>query len=110
MTAQDIATNLQQAWAAMSGWELAAVVLGIAYLLLAMRESLWCWYAAFGSTAIFLFIFWDVSLLMESALQVYYLGMAIYGWWHWQQEQRWRQQRCQQVCYSVSAVVAGTIL
>jgi nicotinamide mononucleotide transporter len=75
---------LQQALLAMSGWEAAAVVLGIAYLLLAMRESLWCWYAAFGSTAIFLFLFWDVRLLMEAALQVYYLAMAVYGWWHWQ--------------------------
>jgi nicotinamide mononucleotide transporter len=76
--------SLQQALLAMSGWELCAVVLGIAYLLLAMRESLWCWYAAFASTAIFLVLFWRVSLLMESALQVYYLAMAVYGWWQWQ--------------------------
>ncbi len=75
---------LQQALAAMSLWEVTAVLLGIAYLLLAMREHLWCWYAAFASTAIFLFLFWDVSLLMESALQVYYLAMAVYGWWQWQ--------------------------
>ena len=68
----------------MSGWELAAVLLGIAYLLLAVRESIWCWYAAFGSTAIFLYLFWDVGLLMESGLQVYYLAMAVYGWWQWQ--------------------------
>jgi nicotinamide mononucleotide transporter len=70
---------------AMSPWEGAAVVLGIAYLLLAMRESLWCWYAGFASTAIFLVIFWDVRLLMEAGLQVYYLGMSVYGWWHWRQ-------------------------
>ena len=76
--------GLQQALLAMSGWELCAVVLGIAYLLLAMRESPWCWYAAFASTAIFLVLFWQVGLLMESALQVYYLAMAVYGWWHWQ--------------------------
>jgi nicotinamide mononucleotide transporter len=74
-----------QAAQAMSVWEAAAVVLGVAYLLLAMRESLWCWYAAFVSTSIFLVLFWDVGLLMESGLQVYYLAMAIYGWWQWQQ-------------------------
>jgi len=77
-------SEIQQAILAMPPWEAAAVGLGITYLLLAMRESLWCWYAAFASTAIFLVIFWRVSLLMESALQVYYLGMAIYGWWQWQ--------------------------
>ncbi len=76
----------------MSPWELAAVLLGIAYLLLAMRESLWCWYAAFASTSIFLYLFWEVDLLMESALQVYYLAMAVYGWWHWQQGSDSREQ------------------
>jgi nicotinamide mononucleotide transporter len=75
---------LLQAAGAMSAWEAAAVALGIAYLLLAMRESLWCWYAAFVSTCIFLVLFWRVGLLMESALQVYYLVMAVYGWWQWQ--------------------------
>jgi nicotinamide mononucleotide transporter len=53
----------------MSGIELAAVLLGVAYLLLAMRESLWCWYAALVSTALFLYLFWQVNLLMESALR-----------------------------------------
>jgi nicotinamide mononucleotide transporter len=75
--------HLHSALAGFSWWEAAAVVLGIAYLLLAMREKIWCWYAAFASTAIYLFLFWNVNLLMESALQLYYLGMAVYGWWHW---------------------------
>ncbi|QHQ40876.1 nicotinamide riboside transporter PnuC [Microbulbifer hydrolyticus] len=69
--------------AAMSLWEVAAVVLALAYLLLAMRENILCWYAAFASTAIYLFLFWDVSLLMESALQIFYLLIAVYGWWQW---------------------------
>ena len=49
-------------------WENLAVALAIAYLLLAMRESIWCWVAAFASTAIYTVLFWNVSLLMESAL------------------------------------------
>ena len=64
--------------------ELSAVVLAIAYLLLAVRQHIACWYAAFISTAIFLYVFWQVNLYMESGLQVYYLGMAVYGWWAWQ--------------------------
>nr|WP_143186920.1 nicotinamide riboside transporter PnuC [Microbulbifer donghaiensis] len=69
--------------AAMSLWEIAAVILALAYLLLAMKEKISCWCAAFASTLIYLFLFWDVSLLMESALQVFYLVMAVYGWWQW---------------------------
>ncbi|NHO66424.1 nicotinamide mononucleotide transporter [Aestuariicella hydrocarbonica] len=68
---------------AMSGWEAVAVILAVLYLLLAMKESLWCWYAAFFSTLIFIALFWDASLLMESALQIYYLVMAVYGWYQW---------------------------
>lgn len=63
--------------------ELTAVVFAIAYLVLAVRESLLCWYAAAVSTVIFLYIFWDVRLYMESGLQVYYLAMAVFGWYQW---------------------------
>ena len=80
---ESLSENVSLAIQAMSIWEVIAVTLGIAYLLLAMREHRWCWYAAFVSTAIFLVLFWQVNLLMESALQVYYLIMAAYGWWHW---------------------------
>lgn len=68
---------------AMSGWEFLAVILAVAYLLLAMKESLWCWYAAFISSLIFIVLFWKARLLMESALQFYYVGMAVYGWYQW---------------------------
>ncbi len=80
---QDIVSAITNALAAMSGWEIIAVILALAYLLLAMKEKVLCWYAAFASTSIYLFLFWDVSLLMESALQVFYLLMAVYGWWQW---------------------------
>ena len=63
--------------------ELTAVVFAIGYLVLAVRENILCWYAAGISTLIFLFIFWDVKLYMESGLQVYYLAMAVYGWDQW---------------------------
>ena len=67
-----------------SSWlELVAVIFAIAYLILAVRENILCWYAAFISTSIFLVIFWQVNLYMESGLQVYYLAMAIYGWYEW---------------------------
>ena len=67
--------------------ELSAVVFAVAYLILAVRENSLCWYAAGISTLIFLFIFWDVKLYMESGLQIYYLAMAFYGWYQWRDAQ-----------------------
>ena len=74
---------LVRAWAAQSGWEMLAVVLALAYLILAVRQNAWCWAAALVSTAIYTVVFWDAALLMQSALNVYYMAMAVYGWWHW---------------------------
>lgn len=70
-----------------NGWEMLAVALGIAYLLLAVRQQLACWYAALASTTIYLFIFYSVDLYMESTLQLFYMAMAVYGWYQWQQGQ-----------------------
>lgn len=71
---------------ASSHWELLAVVLAIAYLILAMRQNSWCWPAAFFSTMIYTVLFWNVSLLMESVLNGYYLLMAVYGWFAWRKQ------------------------
>jgi len=70
---------------ASSLWELAAVALAMAYLILAMAQSRWCWPAAFFSTMIYVVLFWQSALLMESLLNAYYLAMAVYGWRSWQQ-------------------------
>jgi nicotinamide mononucleotide transporter len=80
----DIAASIIDALKLMSGWEGLAVALAIAYLLLAMRENILCWVCAFASTAIYTVLFWNVNLLMESALNVYYMAMAVYGWHQWQ--------------------------
>ncbi|ALO33316.1 nicotinamide mononucleotide transporter [Colwellia sp. MT41] len=63
--------------------ELIAMLLSLAYVILAAKGSLWCWPAAFVSTALYTVIFYDVLLLMDSALNGYYLLMAVYGYWQW---------------------------
>ncbi len=78
-----ISNYIFEAWQFTSGWEIIAVIFAIAYLILAIRESIWCWPAALISTLIYTFLFFDVNLYMESALQIFYIVMAIYGWALW---------------------------
>ena len=73
-----------EAWAATSYTEIVAVVFGLIYIILAAKENIWCWPAGFIGTGTSIYLFWDGSLYMESALNVYYLLMAIFGWWQWQ--------------------------
>ncbi len=63
--------------------EPAAVVLAVAYLVLAIRENRWCWPAGFGSALLYLAVFYQAGLYMNSALQLFYASMAVYGWWAW---------------------------
>lgn len=63
--------------------EAAAVALGIAYLLLAIGEHRSCWIAGGAASLLFLAVLSDAELTMQAALQVYYVIVAIHGWWHW---------------------------
>lgn len=67
----------------MSVLEVGAVVLAVLYLVLAIRQNIWCWFCAAISTAIFVYLFFDVALYMEAVLNVFYFGMAVYGWQKW---------------------------
>ena len=70
-------------FAQMSGWEIAAALMGVAYILLATKESQWCWPFAFFSTIIYTVLFWEGQLPMQALLNFYYIGMAVYGYWLW---------------------------
>jgi nicotinamide mononucleotide transporter len=63
--------------------EIGAVVFAIAYLLLAIRQNVLCWPAALISVTLSLVLFYEAKLYMEAALQVFYIAMAIYGWYQW---------------------------
>lgn len=73
-----------EAWRQTSHLEIISVAFGLAYVILAAKQNIWCWPAALIGTATAIFLFWDASLLMESALNVFYLVMAVYGFWKWQ--------------------------
>lgn len=63
--------------------ELVAVVLAIAYLILVIRQNILCWICAIVSSGIYVWLFIDAKLYMESGLYLFYVGMACYGWWVW---------------------------
>ncbi len=111
MTSTEISAGISATWQAMSGLEVIAVILALAYLLLAMKERIECWYAALASTFIYTYLFWDVNLLMESALQIYYLAMAVYGWWQWRNlQQQENHAQIQTWSFKQHGMAIGTVL
>ncbi len=63
--------------------EALAVALAIAYLVLAIRENRWCWPAGMLSSALYGAVFYDSRLYMEALLQLFYIGISVWGWWRW---------------------------
>ncbi|HRG58178.1 MAG TPA: nicotinamide riboside transporter PnuC [Bacteroidia bacterium] len=69
---------------AITSIEIAAVVLAILYLVLAAFQNIWCWLAAAISSILYVKICFDAQLFIETGLQVFYLIMAIVGYYNWQ--------------------------
>jgi nicotinamide mononucleotide transporter len=70
--------------------EAVAVALGLAYSVLAVRRSRWCWVAGGVSSAIFVYLYLHARLPMQAALQLYYVVISVYAWWHWSREEESR--------------------
>jgi nicotinamide mononucleotide transporter len=63
--------------------EIAAVLLGIATVALTVRQHIVSWPTGIVSSALFLLLFLEAGLYADSLLQVLYVGLGLYGWWHW---------------------------
>ena len=102
-----------QAWTAL---EAVAVVLAVLYLLLAIRQNIWCWLCAGISTAIYVYLFLNARLYMESALNVFYFAMAIYGWSVWTRGRTDDHELSVSVWhvtihgYAIAAIVAASLI
>lgn len=83
MAGSDLAAELLGRMLMLPPLELAGVVFSVLYLLLAIRESLWCWPAAFVASVLSIVVLAEVRLYGESALNVFYAAMAVYGWYQW---------------------------
>jgi nicotinamide mononucleotide transporter len=67
----------------MSATEILGFVTGAACVLLAVREHVWTWPVGIANNIFFLVLFWETKLYADSLLQIFYIVVSIYGWWHW---------------------------
>ena len=80
---EGIVSEVIHQFSAQSWAEIIAVILALAYVWLAARQNIWCWPCALISTGIYTWLFWEVALPFHTALNAYYLLMAVYGWFKW---------------------------
>ncbi|MFK8105221.1 MAG: nicotinamide riboside transporter PnuC [Saprospiraceae bacterium] len=73
---------------AMTITEIIAVVTGILYVLLVVKENRWCWVFGIISSAIYISISIDFKLYADAFLYSYYVFAGCYGWYTWKDQQK----------------------
>jgi nicotinamide mononucleotide transporter len=63
--------------------EIAAAAFGIAAVYLSARQSVWNWPLGIINVALYIIVFYQAKLYADMGLQVVYVVLAAYGWWHW---------------------------
>jgi nicotinamide mononucleotide transporter len=68
--------------------EILAVLFSIIYVALAAKENIFCWVAAFVSVSLYIYICFEAKLYAETALQIFYFIMAIWGYFSWKNNKK----------------------
>lgn len=63
--------------------EIIGTIVGLVYLWLEYRASIYLWIAGIIMPAIYIFVYYDAGLYADFGINIYYLGAAVYGWMMW---------------------------
>lgn len=67
----------------MNIYEIIGVVFGLICVALTVRQNILSWPAGIISTVAFMFLFFEIKLYADTALQIFYLVTGFYGWYLW---------------------------
>jgi nicotinamide mononucleotide transporter len=71
-------------WDTPTTWiEVVAFVMAVAMVLLNIRVNPWAWSLAIASSLLYFELFWHVGLFGEAGLQLFFVAVAVWGWWQW---------------------------
>jgi nicotinamide mononucleotide transporter len=68
---------------AMPWLETAGVITALIFTILAAYEKKACWPFGFISSLIYVYLCVEIKLYQDAIINIYYVVMAIYGWWNW---------------------------
>ena len=63
--------------------DIVTTVLGLAYILLEYKASVWMWAVGFLMQALGIVLYYQKGLYADCGMEFYYLTMTVYGYWRW---------------------------
>lgn len=79
---------LTSGWLADNYIEILGVISSLIYLYFSVRQKIWLWPFGILSSSFFIYIFYHSKFYAGMSLQVYYLIISFYGWYHWSAGQK----------------------
>lgn len=70
-------------WLVKNYVEAGGAALGLIYIFLSIRQRIWTWPVGLLTSLLYCVVFFQSKFYADMALQVYYVGVSIYGWYHW---------------------------
>jgi nicotinamide mononucleotide transporter len=67
----------------MSSIEIVAAVFGVISVFLSVRQNIWSWPTAIVNVGLYIIVFYESKLYADTGLQVIYVVLNAYGWYHW---------------------------
>lgn len=70
-------------WLSANYVELLGAILGFIYIFLSIRQNIFTWPVGLLTSALYVYVFLMSKFYADMLLQVYYVGVSIYGWYYW---------------------------
>ena len=63
--------------------ELFGFLTALIYLYFSIKQKIWLWPFGILTSSLYIYIFYISSLYADMGLQIYYVLISFYGWYHW---------------------------
>lgn len=70
-------------WLSVNYIEVLGAILGFLYIIFSIRQNILTWLTGLVTSALYIYVFFVSKFYADMGLQVYYVFVSIYGWYHW---------------------------
>jgi nicotinamide mononucleotide transporter len=70
-------------WICRHAVEICGALSGLLYIFLTIKTSVWLWPVGILMAILYMLVYMEAGVYAYMGLQLYYLAISIYGWYHW---------------------------
>lgn len=75
-------------WVRLNALELGGFVAALIYLRFSIRQNKLLWPWGIATSAVYMYLFFQSKVYGYAALNLYYVIISIYGWFHWKRKEQ----------------------